>query len=94
MDGGPDSQGEDVALGGYWWAMLIVAVLAVPAAGLMIALAVGARGFFGVAIIMATCWASTWCGMRLMRDVPAVGTGSSSPGGPDGADRATGVPAA
>jgi len=50
-----------------WWAILVVAVLAVPALGILIALVTGARGFFGVAVIMVTCWISTYLGMRLMK---------------------------
>lgn len=51
-----------------WWAMLIVAVLAVPCLGILIALALGAQGFFGVAVIIVTCWISTYLGMRLMHN--------------------------
>lgn len=51
-----------------WWAMLIVAVLAVPSVGAVVALMSGAKGFFAVAIFIVTCWISTYLGMKLMHN--------------------------
>lgn len=50
-----------------WWAMLVVAVLAVPSLGIIIAIMSGTKGFFSVAIFIVTCWISTYLGMRLMK---------------------------
>jgi len=52
--------------GVWWWAMLIVAVLAVPAIGIVIAMASGTKGFLAVAIFIVACWCCTYLGMRLM----------------------------
>jgi hypothetical protein len=49
-----------------WWAMLVVAVLAVPSLGIVISLLSGARGFFQIAIFIATCWVCTYLGVKLM----------------------------
>ena len=54
----------------WWWAMLVVAVLAVPAIGAIVVLAsgAGAKGLLGVAIFIVTCWVCTYLGMRLMHN--------------------------
>lgn len=50
----------------YWWAMLTVAVLAVPSVGFMVASAITMSGVAGIAVFMASCWVCTYLGMRLM----------------------------
>lgn len=51
-----------------WWAMLVIAVLAVPSFGIVITMLTGAQGFFQVSIFIVTCWLCTYLGMRLMQN--------------------------
>jgi hypothetical protein len=54
----------------WWWAMLVIAVLAVPAVGVLVAVVSGAKGFLGLSIFIVACWISTYLGMRLMHHNP------------------------
>jgi hypothetical protein len=51
-----------------WWATLVIAVLALPALGIIVSLLSGAHGFFQVAIFIVTCWVGTYLGMLLMKN--------------------------
>jgi hypothetical protein len=59
---------EEDCQGIFWWAKLVVAVLAVPALGAVVALASGGahKGFLGVVIFVVACWVCTYLGMKLM----------------------------
>lgn len=50
-----------------WWAKLVVAVLAVPAMGIIITSLFPATEFFQLAIFIVACWVCTYLGMRLMQ---------------------------
>lgn len=51
-----------------WWVTLVVAVLAVPSAGLIIAKAIPMGNVLGETIVfILACWACTYLGMRLMQ---------------------------
>ena len=51
----------------YWWAALIVAVLAVPSFGFVVASVVPGGDMGKIAVFIITCWVSTYLGMRLMK---------------------------
>ncbi len=50
-----------------WWMQLLVAVLAVPSLGLIIASIIPMEGFAQVAVFIVACWACTFLGMKLMQ---------------------------
>ena len=54
-------------VGIWWWAMLVVAVLAVPSFGFMISLSVPSSGYGTLITFVLACWACTYIGMRLMQ---------------------------
>jgi len=49
-----------------WWSMLVVAVLAVPAIGGVVALMLPFKGITQLGIFVFACWISTFLGMKLM----------------------------
>ncbi len=51
----------------YWWSSLVVAVLAVPSIGFVIASVVPGRELGQIVVFMLTCWLCTFFGMRLMK---------------------------
>jgi len=51
----------------WWWAMLLVAVLAVPSFGFMVALTIPSSGYGTLAIFILACWLCTYIGILLMR---------------------------
>jgi hypothetical protein len=51
----------------WWWATLVVAVIAVPTLGLIVAALLHAEGMMQIAVFMITCWVSTYFGMKLMQ---------------------------
>ena len=51
----------------YWWAFLVVAVLAVPSVGFVIAMVVPGSGMGQLMVFVFSCWVSTYLGMRLMK---------------------------
>lgn len=53
--------------GVYWWAMLLVAILAVPSIGFIIAYALPIGELGQLVAFVITCWVSTWVGMWLMK---------------------------
>jgi hypothetical protein len=61
----PDSPSGRLTL--YWWATLVVAVLAVPSFGIVVTLMTGTTGLLQIWIFMLACWFCTYLGMRLMR---------------------------
>ena len=52
----------------WWWTTLIVAVVAVPTLGLIVASLFRVEGMMQVALFMVTCWVSTYLGMKLMQN--------------------------
>lgn len=50
-----------------WWATLVIAVLAVPAFGFIIASAIPIKGIGEIVIFMLACWFCTFLGMKLMQ---------------------------
>ena len=50
----------------YWWAMLTVAVLAIPALAIIITSALTLDGIGEIAIFVISCWACTYLGMHVM----------------------------
>lgn len=51
----------------YWWSFLVVAVLAVPSVGFIIAMTVPGSGIGQLIVFVLSCWVSTYLGMRLMK---------------------------
>lgn len=51
----------------FWWAKLVVAVLAIPALGGIIATALPVRGIGQIVVFVIACWACTYLGMKLMQ---------------------------
>ena len=49
-----------------WWAMLVIAVIAIPAGGIIIATIVPFGGFAQLVVFAIGCWICTWAGMWLM----------------------------
>lgn len=49
-----------------WWTTLVVAVLAVPAFGVVVASIVPLEGIGSIAVFILACWLCTFLGMRLM----------------------------
>ncbi len=49
-----------------WWAMLTVAVLAVPMLAVAVMLALPGGEMVQAATFVVTCWVSTWLGMWLV----------------------------
>ncbi len=52
--------------GVMWWATLVIAVLAVPSVGVVVAMMFPFGDLTQVIIFVLTCWVSTWLGMKLM----------------------------
>ena len=50
-----------------WWTTLIVAVLAVPAFGFIIASIIPIKGVGEIVVFMSACWFCTFLGMKLMQ---------------------------
>lgn len=51
----------------YWWAKLVVAVIAIPSFGGIVATAFPASDFTQIIIFILACWACTYLGMKLMQ---------------------------
>jgi hypothetical protein len=51
----------------YWWAFLIVAVLAVPSIGFVFAALAPDQSLAQILVFIVTCWVSTFLGMKLMK---------------------------
>jgi len=62
----------------YWWTFLVVAVLAVPSIGFVIAMAVPGNAMSRVIVFVLTCWISTYLGMHLMKKPPLPKQSGSS----------------
>jgi hypothetical protein len=50
----------------WWWATLVVTVVAVPSLSFILIALLHAQGMMQIAIFMLTCWVCTYLGMRLM----------------------------
>lgn len=51
----------------YWWAALVVAVLAIPSIGFIIAATVPEKGIVQLAVFVMSCWVCTFLGMHIMK---------------------------
>jgi hypothetical protein len=60
--------------GVVWWAMLLVAVLAIPAVAVSVMLAMPEGDTFKAATFIVTCWGCTWLGMWLVAKSKKVHT--------------------
>ena len=58
---------ESFWAGVYWWAVLVVAVLAVPAVGFLFAMIAPDKNIVQLVVFVFTCWFCTFLGMRLMK---------------------------
>jgi len=56
-----------VVAGLVWWTTLVMAVIAVPLIGGIVAMAITKSASMQMIIFMLTCWVSTWLGMWLMK---------------------------
>jgi hypothetical protein len=52
--------------GAVWWAMLVIAVLAVPSFGFIVSHESHASGLAELVVFVLACWFCTFLGMRLM----------------------------
>jgi hypothetical protein len=50
-----------------WWATLVIAVLAVPSFGVVVAMLTPIRGLGQIIIFVLACWLCTYIGMILMK---------------------------
>ena len=50
----------------FWWAKLVIAVLAVPSFGFLITRFVRTEGFLELVVFIIACWVCTYLGMKLM----------------------------
>ena len=66
--GSKDSFKNCSSIGLMWWTTLVVAVLAIPSLGFIIAKALPLRGFGELLIFILACWFCTYLGMRLMHN--------------------------
>ncbi len=67
MDQKPCSSRCKITFDGIlWWAMLLVAVLAVPGVAVAVMLAMPGGDTFKAATFIVTCWGCTWLGMWLV----------------------------
>jgi hypothetical protein len=57
-------------VGIWWWAMLVIAVLAVPSFGFLVSLSVSNEGYGKLVVFVLACWFCTYMGMRLMNFTP------------------------
>lgn len=53
--------------GAAWWATLVVAVLAVPSFGVVVAAATPFKGVGQLAVFVLACWLCTYLGMKVMQ---------------------------
>ena len=51
----------------WWWAALVVAVLAVPSFGFIASLLIPSSGIGTLVVFVLACWFCTYLGMRLMQ---------------------------
>lgn len=51
-----------------WWTKLLVAVLAVPAVGILVGSMVPMGDLGKTIVFVITCWIATWLGMKLMKN--------------------------
>lgn len=51
----------------FWWAKLVVAVIAIPSIGAVVATAFPASDFNQIIIFIIACWICTYLGMKLMQ---------------------------
>lgn len=50
----------------YWWAYLIIAVLAIPSLGFLITHSLPVSGALELGVFVLACWFCTFMGMKLM----------------------------
>ena len=51
-----------------WWTTLVVAVMAVPGFGVVVAFMSPTSGVLQLAVFVLACWLCTYLGMKLMSD--------------------------
>jgi hypothetical protein len=51
-----------------WWATLVMAVLAVPSFGAVVALMAPLQGLGQIVVFILACWLCTYLGMKLMQN--------------------------
>ena len=51
----------------YWWAALLVAVLAIPSIAFVAAAVVPGQEIWQIMVFVGACWVSTFIGMELMK---------------------------
>lgn len=61
------NENKKPVLGVYWWAVLVVAVIAVPSLGFLFAAMVPDKNILQLVVFVLTCWFCTFLGMRLMK---------------------------
>lgn len=52
----------------FWWMKLLIAVLAVPSFGIIVATVIPIEGIGQVIVFVLACWLCTWLGMKLMQN--------------------------
>lgn len=52
----------------WWWMTLVVAVLAVPSFGIIVARLIPMPGVGELIVFVLACWFCTYLGMRLMKN--------------------------
>lgn len=52
----------------FWWAKLVVAVLAIPSLGGIISSAMPPSGITQLIVFVVACWLCTYLGMKLMQN--------------------------
>ena len=62
--------GDCELTGIWWWAVLVIAVLAIPSSGFLISIMLPAHGNATLPVFVLACWVSTYIGMLLMRGSP------------------------
>lgn len=66
----PNTGGKgDFFSGLLWWSMLLVGVIAIPAAAIIITAVLPLNETGRVFSFIIACWVSTWVGMWLMKKV-------------------------
>lgn len=61
-----------------WWAMLLIAVLAIPSIAIVVAGILPFDDLGRAIIFIGACWACTWIGMWLMEKSKASGAASAA----------------
>jgi len=63
-----DKKSSNTASEIIWWTTLVIAVLAVPSFGVVIAYMSPTSGLMQLLVFVLACWLCTFLGMKLMND--------------------------